>query len=93
MVFLIHTELRCTVNHTSDLNFHALFTIMLDVGLLHVHFTCRAGPLLSGGCHCYRQSVRALQDKDPCPCQESNLGHQAHNLVMLVTDLSQFLLR
>lgn len=76
-----------------ELNFHALFTIMLDVGLLHVHFPSWAGPLLSSGCHYYSQSAHALQDKDPRPCQESNLGHQVHSLVMLVTDLSQFLLR
>jgi hypothetical protein len=66
---------------------------MLDVGLLHVHLTSREGPLLSSGCHYYSQSAHFLQDKDPRPCQESNLGHHAHSLVMLMTDLSQFLLR
>jgi hypothetical protein len=76
-----------------EVNFHALFTIMLDVGLLHVRFTSREGPLLSIGFHYYSQSAHALQDKDPRPCQESNLGHHARGLVMLMTDLSQFLLR
>ena len=66
---------------------------MLDVGLLHVHFASREGPLLSVGCHYYSQSAHALQDKDPHPCHESNLGHHAHSLVMLMTDLSLLLLR
>lgn len=69
-----------------EVNFHTFSTIMLEVGLLHVHFTSWEGPLLSGGCH-YSQSVHGLKDKGVCPCQESN------SLVMLMTDLSQFLLR
>lgn len=75
-----------------EVNFHAFFTIMLDVGLLRVRFTSREGPLFSGF-HYYSQFAHALQDEDPRPCQESNLGHHAHGLVMLMTDLSQFLLR
>jgi hypothetical protein len=30
LVFLIHTELRCTVNHISDLNIFCLFTYTED---------------------------------------------------------------
>ena len=63
MVFLIHTELRCTVNHTSDKIWVSLPTLMLDLVLWNLprNFAASCTVALSAAkaVHCTSENHRA----------------------------------